>query len=1144
VGQVLLAADSAVPDLEGSVAARFARRTSTGLEFFPPGGARAEIEDVFDYCLPECRPAIGVADTLFSVRIVPPTQGAQKIRLLMAGGRRVSLIAAAVFVATILAAGPVGKYAGLAGLLALLSFTPGGERLGLGELFSPAAYFSPLLGAASASAGALALTAVFVAVVVIGLRTWTPPGSVLRRLVAALVAAAAPIVVRSLSGGVTPPVEGTSPALWVSWEASLAVVAAAILLGAAALGPPLSDRTERRYAWIAGAAAVALAGFGLLVWQPGAGWGWWYLALWTVAVLVAAQPARTVRTVATVGVVAGAMAAVFTWDAALRGRLALAERDVSRLGTAADPIGAGLLEAVGRTAWAAPPPATGADLYRLWGRSPLSQDGYPAVLAAWDSAGRMIARLDLASVDLPASLLQAIARTAQTAGAPVVEALPRVPGTHYVLAVPYVTGAVMTVGIGPPSRYFVPLRAERFLRGERPRDPPYEVVLAEGESRAPPGAATWRREGWAIRGERALAVPGGTQRAYLTIGLRDLSQHVIRGTLVIAGTVALVVLVWWLAETLAGRMHPRAVAWAALRTRSYRTRLALMLGVFFVAPTVGFAAWSVARLEVEARRSGRLLTRQTLRDAAPAARELGALNDREARERLREVAGRFGADLVLYDRGVLAHTSLSVLEELGLLDPFMPPEAVHHLLIEDDLEATTDVSIGGRRTRVAYRAIGSVGERAFVLAAPRLLDEPELLREQEDLVLAVLLATLAGLGAAAGLAALAARTLAQPVHALRTAVEAFGRGGGRALPMIESDVPLEFVPVVQGLERMAADVRASQAALEAARQRTAAVLRSVATGVVAVDPDLTVTIANPRAAELLGTPLTEGALVREITGRAWAPLWDWVAAFLAGGTGEEAQELVVGERRIRAQIASLGDRAGCVVAIDDTTELAHAVRVLAWGELARQIAHEVKNPLTPIRLGVQHLERSYRDRRGDFGAALERTARQILAEIERLDAIARAFARFGAPPAEAGPLAVENLSDVAHETAQLYALGADTAVQVTADSAVRARVRRDEFKEVLVNLVENARNAGARRVTIGIVAHPAESRAVVTVRDDGSGIAPEDLPRIFEPQFSTTTSGTGLGLAICRRLAESWGAVISADSTLGAGTVVTLSIPA
>jgi nitrogen fixation/metabolism regulation signal transduction histidine kinase len=230
------------------------------------------------------------------------------------------------------------------------------------------------------------------------------------------------------------------------------------------------------------------------------------------------------------------------------------------------------------------------------------------------------------------------------------------------------------------------------------------------------------------------------------------------------------------------------------------------------------------------------------------------------------------------------------------------------------------------------------------------------------------------------------------------------------------------------------------------------------------------------------------------------------------------------------------------VALDDTTDLAHAVRVLAWGELARQIAHEIKNPLTPIRLGVQHLERSFRDRRGDFSAVLERTARQILAEIERLDAIARAFARFGAPPAEAGPLTVEALNDVAQETVQLYALGADTCVELIAGPPVRGRVRRDELKEVLVNLIENARNAGAGRVTIGIAVDATAGRAVMTVQDDGSGIAVEHLPRIFEPQFSTATSGAGLGLAICRRLVESWGGTIVVDSARGAGTVVTLSI--
>jgi signal transduction histidine kinase len=1143
VAQVLLAADSVVPDLGGSVAARFARRTSTGLEFFPPGGAPAEVRDVFDYCLPECRPPTGVADTLFSVRIVPPTQGAQKLRLLGSGGRRVSVLAAALFIAVVMVGRPLEKYAGLAGLAALLGFTPAGERLALGELFSPASYYSPLVGPASASAGSLVLTGALVVVALVGLRSRLGSGAPARRVLGGLMAAATPMAVRRLSAGVTPPLEGTSFVLWVSWEVALAGAAAALLLLASALGCPWPDRGARLRSWIAGGGAIALAGVGLVLWQPGEGWAWWFLGLWAGAAVLAVQPVRAVQAAITAGAVAGAMAAAFTWDAALRGRLSLAERDAARLGTAADPIGAGLLEGLGRAARAVPPPVTGADLYRLWSRSALSLDDYPAVLAAWDSTGRLTARLDLASLDLPAPLLQAIARGAEARGEPAVEALARVPGTHYVLSVPYPSGAVVTVGIGPISRYFVPLRVGRFLRGERPRNPPYEVILAEGTSRVPVEGAAWRRDGWVIRGERGLALPGRLQRAYLIVGLRDFPQYVIRGLLLVTGNVALLVLLWWGGETLAGRLSLGGWVRAALHTRSYRARLALMLAVFFVAPTVGFAAWSVARLEAEARRSARLLTRQTLRDAAPAARELATVGDLEARERLRDVALRFGADLVLFDRGVLAHTSMSVLEELGLLEPYLPFDVVRHLVFEDDLEATADVAIGGRRTRVAYRDIGSVGDRELVLAAPRLLDEPELVREQEDLVLAVVLATLVGFAAAAALAALAARALARPVHVLRTAVEAFGRGGGRTLPMMATGVPLEFVPVVRGLERMAADVRASQAALEASRQRTAAVLRSVATGVVALDRDLTVTIANPRAAELLGVALSEGSRVREITGPAWAPLWDRVASFLAGGVGDEAQELVVGERRIRAQIASLGDDVGCVVALDDTTDLAHAVRVLAWGELARQIAHEIKNPLTPIRLGVQHLERAYRDRRGDFGVTLERTARQILAEIERLDAIARAFARFGAPPAEAGPLAVENLSEVALETAQLYALGADTTVEVAAGGAVHARVRRDEFKEVLVNLVENARNAGARRVTIGLAVDVAGGRALVTVRDDGLGVAPEHLPRLFEPQFSTTTSGTGLGLAICRRLTESWGGTIAVDSVQGRGTVVTLAIP-
>ncbi len=100
-------------------------------------------------------------------------------------------------------------------------------------------------------------------------------------------------------------------------------------------------------------------------------------------------------------------------------------------------------------------------------------------------------------------------------------------------------------------------------------------------------------------------------------------------------------------------------------------------------------------------------------------------------------------------------------------------------------------------------------------------------------------------------------------------------------------------------------------------------------------------------------------------------------------------------------------------------------------------------------------------------------------------------------------------------------------------------VRPDELKEVLINLVENARTAGALGVTITLSDTP---RPTIEVRDDGQGIPLEHLPRIFEPQFSTTTSGTGLGLAICKRIVESWGGQIAVHSEVGAGTTVTITL--
>ena len=249
----------------------------------------------------------------------------------------------------------------------------------------------------------------------------------------------------------------------------------------------------------------------------------------------------------------------------------------------------------------------------------------------------------------------------------------------------------------------------------------------------------------------------------------------------------------------------------------------------------------------------------------------------------------------------------------------------------------------------------------------------------------------------------------------------------------------------------------------------------------------------------------------------------------------------VGARDVPVELEPIRD--ALAQAASDVEAGRHAQRVLAWGEMARQVAHEIKNPLTPIRLGIQHLLRLQGERPADVGAALPDTGQRILAEIDRLDGIARTFSRFALPGAEGGT-AVDavDLAAVVDDVLRLYRMGEGGGVsyQSAVEPGLRALARRDELVEVLVNLCENARDAGARVVVI--TAQPATGGVSIQARDDGRGIAPDVLPRIFEPRFSTTTSGSGLGLAIARRLVESWGGRIDVAETGPGGTTMRLDL--
>jgi two-component system nitrogen regulation sensor histidine kinase NtrY len=402
----------------------------------------------------------------------------------------------------------------------------------------------------------------------------------------------------------------------------------------------------------------------------------------------------------------------------------------------------------------------------------------------------------------------------------------------------------------------------------------------------------------------------------------------------------------------------------------------------------------------------------------------------------------------------------------------------------------------------------------------------------------LLLTTLAGVAAALVGAQRASRTLSRPVAELRRSALALGRG--QPMPARAASPPLEFEPVFGAFERMAADIRSSQEALEEARRRTAAVLGTVATGVVGIDPGGRVLIANRQAVDLVGGELEEGAPLLDRLDGEWRPFTAAVRRFLTDPGADTTAELEVGGRRISFQLAWLGpDVRGVVIALNDVTDVSRAERVLAWGEMARQVAHEIKNPLTPMRLGLQHLRRVYRDRRGDFDRTLEETADRMLAEIDRLDTIARAFSRFAAPAGEVQPLDRIDLGVAVGEVIQLYRLTDEAcAVRLACLPAAQGAARADEVKEVVVNLLENARNAGARVVDVTV------GPGRIEVADDGSGIPAELLPRIFEPRFSTTTSGSGLGLAIVRRLVEGWGGEIAVESAVGRGTRIVVRLPA
>jgi len=1024
---------------------------------------------------------------------------------------------------------PAWRVAPLAAALAVVALAPLSALSAKSVFFDPTVYYARLGGPFTATAGALAATAAILLLLL--LLAMRPRLRIRSRrwalVIAAAVMGAGPFVLRALSRGVSPPTGGVTITLWLAWEVALFLPAAVMLVAAAWAGRTALGAMRVVPVWLAPALAAVTALLGTVLLQAPGDWPQWYTALWiaVVGALAFARPHR--RTVLAASIVAACGAATLTWNAGVRGRTALADRDLDEL-EAPDPDVTALLTRMGASLRVQPAPLDEASLLRAYVRSDLVGAGFPVRLTRWRADGTPLATVALDPLVVPEGALRTLVEAATRTGAPLVRQVLAMPGVLTVLAVPSAGGGATTVAVAPRTR-LIPDDPYMPLLGLAPREhgePPYQVSLggldpASGlESRR----TVWYRRGDALHGDRVVGTVQGARRAHVEIALRSPLVLAEGGSLVLMLDLVLIACIWVLSAAPLRVMR----RWARARTRiwivSYRARLSLALFAFFLLPALGFALWSYERLRTEDLDSRQLVVRETLRaaDGVP----LPAMDS---------IGDRLGTPLLVYGGGVLRWSSDPLWSALSPTGRMLEP-ASYLLLREGHEEFAGDVQrVGDERALFGYRVGMEDAGTPTVLGAPARAGDLALMQRRRDLAMLLAFSMLLGALAAVGLSRAASRALAEPIGSLRSAALAIA--AGEREPPLGAEPPAEFVPVFSAFRRMAADLGASRTALEAAERRTSAVLRDVATGVVALAPDGTVLLANPRAVALLGGKMTTGEPIDRVHGAIAAR----VRGFLGSDRDEEGFEIALGRRQVQARLARLG-AGGAVLTLDDVSELARAQRVLAWGEMARQVAHEIKNPLTPIRLGVQHLQRAFTDARGDFDRVLSENATRILAEIDRLDEIARGFSRYGSAPAERSPAAPTDVGMVVRDVLALERMGEDGVDWRLVESAERAMAmaNEDELREVMLNVLENARHAGAAHVDVRVTPH--DGRVHVEVRDDGRGIPAEVMPRLFEPHFSTRTSGSGLGLPISRQLLEGWGGAIAVASEVGKGTTVRIEL--
>lgn len=410
-----------------------------------------------------------------------------------------------------------------------------------------------------------------------------------------------------------------------------------------------------------------------------------------------------------------------------------------------------------------------------------------------------------------------------------------------------------------------------------------------------------------------------------------------------------------------------------------------------------------------------------------------------------------------------------------------------------------------------------------------------------------------------------ARRLVAPVRDLAEATRALAAGDyGTQLPAAGRDELGFLVQSFNDMSRRIAQTREaakrSQVQVEGQRAYLEAVLARLSSGVLALDYDGQLRTGNQAASLILGIPLA-GELGEELATLAerhphLRHFAETVERHLGGGEGEWREELALDGPEGRRVLICSGARlpgghgtGGHVIVFDDVTSLIQAQRDVAWAEVARRLAHEIKNPLTPIQLAAERIRHKYLERmEGKDADVLERSTRTIVQQVEAMRDMVNAFSDYARPPRLS--LQSVDLNQLVHEVVDLYRASAPHAHLELELDATLTPVLADpgRLRQLLHNLIKNALEAGQGQepfeLTLATLAgrERYEGMVELQVRDNGPGFSEEVLAQLFEPYVTTKPKGTGLGMAIVKKIVEEHSGLISARNA-EPGALIVVRIP-